>query len=356
LGRDPVTGKPKYKAKSFAGTKREAERALARLNADVQKGETSVAVGTVGDFLDRWFDHIEREGRSPTTMRGYRSLRNQLPPAFLRSKLAKVPASRLDELYAHLAAKPGRGPRTIHNLHAMLRAAFKQAIRWELLDRNPCDAASPPRVPSDEIQPPAIRDVLLVLKAADESNNPENGLAFRLLAATGCRRAEICGLRWQSVQFDTNKLVIERSVVQAVSVHEKSTKTNRRRTVTIDERMIGMLQAHRAASEIRGREFGLTLSANGFVFSNSPDGTEPIHPDRLTQAWRRLADAKFVDARLHDLRHLQASMLIDAGEPITTVASRLGHSDTATTLRVYAHLMPGADERAATIVSELLAD
>jgi integrase len=57
-----------------------------------------------------------------------------------------------------------------------------------------------------------------------------------------------------------------------------------------------------------------------------------------------------VKATLHDLRPLQASMLLDAGEAITVVAARLGHRDTSTTLKVYGHLMPGADERVAGIV------
>ncbi len=55
-------------------------------------------------------------------------------------------------------------------------------------------------------------------------------------------------------------------------------------------------------------------------------------------------------ARLHDLRHLQASLLLDAGEAVTTMTARLGHRDTSTKLRVYGHLMPGADTRAAEIV------
>lgn len=60
-----------------------------------------------------------------------------------------------------------------------------------------------------------------------------------------------------------------------------------------------------------------------------------------------------MEARLHDLRHLQASLLLDAGEAITTVSARLGHRDTSTTLRIYSHLMPGAD--AAEIVGKAFA-
>lgn len=81
---------------------------------------------------------------------------------------------------------------------------------------------------------------------------------------------------------------------------------------------------------------------------------EPVPPSRISQALSRLAAAVGVKARLHDLRHLQASLLLDAGEAVTTVAARLGHRDTSTTLKVYGHLMPGADGRGASVVGTAL--
>src|SRR5204862_3061311 len=106
-------------------------------------------------------------------------------------------------------------------------------------------------------------------------------------------------------------------------------------------------------------ELGLAAGAppqpGDFVFQRDPGSTHPLPPDRITQAWRRLCQEAGVKARLHDLRHLQASMLLDAGEAVTTVAARLGHRDTSTTLKVYAHLMPGADGRAAGIVGSAFA-
>lgn len=106
--------------------------------------------------------------------------------------------------------------------------------------------------------------------------------------------------------------------------------------------------------EQRAAAFEMRLGPTCFVFSDDPAGLTPIAPERLTQAWSRLATAAGVSARLHDLRHFQASLLLDAGEAVSTVAARLGHRDSSTTLRVYAHLMPGADGRAAGIVGEAL--
>lgn len=78
-------------------------------------------------------------------------------------------------------------------------------------------------------------------------------------------------------------------------------------------------------------------------------------PNRIGQAWGRYRRELGVQPRLHDLRHLQASLLLDAGEAITTVAARLGHRDTSTRLRIYSHLMRGADARAAEIVGKAYA-
>jgi len=356
-GRHALSGKSLYHTKGFKGTKREAERALAQLVVDVDRGKVDTSGDTVEKLLDRWLVHIEHEGRSPTTMRGYRSLKRQLPKGFLHTSLRKLTPALLDDLYRELAEKPGRGPTSIRRVHAMLRTACNQAMRWEMLDRNPAQLASPPRVPASEIEPPPIDDVLTVIKAAESSNNPENAVVFRLIGATGCRRSEACGLRWSDVDLTTGKVRIRHAVVQVPGeLHQKDTKSHQQRTVTLDKSSIKILKEHKKATDERARAFEAKLGPNAFVFSSEIDGSQPIPPDRLSQAWRRLADIEGVESRLHDLRHLQASVLLDAGESITTVAARLGHRDTATTLRVYAHLMPGADQRAADIVGDMFGD
>jgi integrase len=58
--------------------------------------------------------------------------------------------------------------------------------------------------------------------------------------------------------------------------------------------------------------------------------------------------------RLHDLRHWQATQLLDAGVPVPTVAARLGHADGTTTMKVYAHRTKRADEQAAAVVADAL--
>lgn len=355
LGRDPVTGKSRYRSKGFRGSKRAAQRALAELVTDVDHGRAARSSESVGTLLAQWLEHLDTQGRSPTTMRGYRALVSQLPAAFLKRPVSKITPKALDELYRVLLRKKGRGASTVHHFHRLLRAAFNQAIRWEMLDRNPAVLARPPRVLAKEVEPPEVKAVRAVIDAAEASRNPENALAFRLLAATGCRRGEVCGLQWADIDFDRDAVTIRNAVVQVgAGLLVKDTKAHQQRTVRLDATTVQILRDRRAVCVMVAGDFEVGIDDGSFVLSDDVDGKSPIPPARLTQAWGRLADSVGVDARMHDLRHLQASLLLDAGESVTTVAARLGHRDTATTLRVYAHLMPGADARAADIVGGML--
>ena len=70
----------------------------------------------------------------------------------------------------------------------------------------------------------------------------------------------------------------------------------------------------------------------------------------LTHAWNRMQEMAGVrHVRLHDLRHLPASLLVREGLDVRTVADRIGHSDPAFTLRVYSHMFE--EQRAAAAVS-----
>ncbi len=125
------------------------------------------------------------------------------------------------------------------------------------------------------------------------------------------------------------------------------TKTHALRWVRINAETARLLRAQRDSARELAEAAGVEFSTDDFVFPRSPGSGEPLPPNRIGQAWRRLCREVGVEARLHDLRHLQASLLLDAGEAITTVSARLGHRDTSTTLKIYSHLMPGADQRAA---------
>jgi len=276
----------------------------AALVTEVDSGVVAPAAKTVATLLEEWLEHIEHLGRSPTTLYGYRRLMAQLPDGFKALPLKKVTPKVVDDLYRFLAQPVNRKPATVLRFHTVLRAAFARAVRWSWMDRNPIDRATPPRVNRDEVDPPNVEDVLRILQRALNSRNPENALVFRLLAATGCRRGEVCALQWHDIKLDTQpvRMVIRRAVIQVEKRLIQGTKTHAIRKVSLDEETSQLLREHRDRVVELASSAGVPVQPTDFVFERAPGTGEPLPPSRISQAWQRLCKELGVKARLHDLR------------------------------------------------------
>ena len=336
-------------------TKREAQRALAALVTDVSAGKVSSSATLLSQLLTRWLDHIGGQ-LSPTTVREYRRLvATMLEPDLGKLTLRRVTTQRLDAYYASLVRDRGLSAASIRHLHAVLRGSLGQAVRWGWIPTNPAAAASPPRIRRHEISPPPIHDARELLKAADEQSS-EFGVLLRVLAATGARRGEVCGLRWSDIDRDAGTVSIHRSVATvAGGIVIKDTKTHAARRIAIDSETLSALTRQRVRMEERARICRLAFNEDGFVFTSEVDGSLPLHPDTITGGFRRLCDkVGLKGVRLHDLRHLHATQLLAAGVPVRTVSGRLGHANAATTLNVYAHFLEASDREAADVIAGLL--
>jgi integrase len=355
LPRDASTPRGKQLSRTVRGTKREAQRALAALVTEVSTGRISSSTMSLADLLERWLDHVS-EQLSPTTVREYRRLVKKLiSPDLGKLTLRRVTTQRLDTYYATLARERGLSPASVRHVHAVMRGALGQAVRWGWIPMNPAAAASPPRLRRREISPPAIADARMLLAAADD-HDPDFGALIRVLAATGARRGEVCGLRWSDLDRHAGTLSIRRSVASvAGGTVVKGTKTHSARRIALDPETLSVLDTHRERLEYRAALCRVAVDQDGFVFTATLDGSQPLHPDTITGAFGRICRrAGLCSVRLHDLRHLHATQLLAAGVPVRTVSGRLGHADAATTLNVYAHFLEASDREAADVIGGLL--
>jgi integrase len=359
-GRDPETGRKQYATRTVHGTKREAERELARFVAQVDDGLVVAKAGTVGDLCERWYNQAEPD-LSPAVAANYRRLLDRhIIPRFGATPLRRLRTSDLDAWYAELRRSGGQAgralaPNSIVRIHAVLHRALGQAVKWGWLRTNPASAASPPRAKKHTIVLPEPGDIVRLMRAAEEVN-PALPLFFRLATTTGARRGELCALRWTDVNLERGELTISRGLVQAGGrVIEQDTKTHAERRVTLDARTIDDLRSHRALCAGAASACGAELGARSFLFSHDPNGASPWRPDYVTLAFGRLRDELgLAGVRLHDLRHFNATSLLTSGTDIRTVSGRLGHADASTTLNIYAHFMQRADQEAAARVADLL--
>ncbi|GAA4893789.1 hypothetical protein GCM10023203_54990 [Actinomycetospora straminea] len=366
-GTDPLTGRPR-RLRETVGTYAEAEKALTRLQRQVDEDQHPKSEITVRRAVEQWLEVVELED---TTRERYDDLiRLYVLPTFGDLSAGRLDAELLERFYARLhrcrvlscngKARGGHVCRplstsTTRKVHYIIRGALDRAVRWRHLGVNKAAMAEAPAPRRTEPDPPSADEAARLLNAA--WSDPEWGLLLWLTMLTGPRRGEVSALRWRHIDFERGLLWVHQANAQTkAGLKEKSTKTNQRRKVALDEHTIELLRAHRERWRERCEQLGVPLSLDAFVFSPVPDGAAPYLPRAISQRYRRLAlRLKLRSTRLHSLRHYSATELVAAGVDIRTVAGRLGHgSGGATTLKVYAAWVDEADRRAATTMATVL--
>jgi integrase len=361
VGRDPVTGREKYKTRTFRGGKRAAEAELARFVTEVSGGGHGAGDTTLSDLIERWLELV-RDDLSPSTVRGYeRIIRSYIDPSVGKIHLNKLRTDQLDRFYAQLREAGGTNgtplaPATVRQTHAVIRRALNQAHRWGWIASNPAALASPPRVRARPVSPPDPSEVLRLIDEA-EKRDPDMACFLLLAATTGARRGELCALRWTDIDLEQGTALIARSMVegQGSELVEKDTKTHASRRVALDRTSIGQLERQHETCSQRATACGSTLRKSAHVFSLDADGRRPWVPNEVTKRFIRIRKSAGLESvRLHDLRHFTATRLLAEGVPVRTVSGRLGHANAATTLGVYAHFLAESDRDAATTIGSVL--
>lgn len=333
-----------------------ADDELAKMVADVSAGRLTAGQETVATVLDLWLDHCESIGHSPTTLRKYRQLaEGVIRPELGKIRLSKLTARHLDQLYDKMTAK-GNRPLTVRRLHTVLGAMLSQGERWNLVQVNVARKARPPTVHSEQVEAPDVTQVRALVTEA-ERVDPTLAVFVFIAALTGARRGELCALRWNDVDWRSGLLTIARSVyeIEGGGWGEKATKRQQVRRLSLDDVGLEVLHRHRSTVETVATDLGLEVRQDGFIFSRSPVGSEPIRPNVVTHFMADISKTLGFKTHFHALRHFSATELIAQGHDVRTVAGRLGHADASITLRVYSHVLPERDRQAAAALGRALA-
>jgi len=183
------------------------------------------------------------------------------------------------------------------------------------------------------------------------------GPLYEFLAFTGLRRGEACALRWSDVVLEDRVLNVRSSLVQVGPkwIEGKPKTASGERRVDLGERTVGLLlMVQLAQDQDQERErWGAAYQDNGRVFARE-DGSD-VSPETVTKTFGRLAKAAGLRSmRLHDLRHVAASLMISSGADIAVVSKRLGHSTLGVTSDLYGHLFASAGRAAADATEALV--
>jgi integrase len=321
---------------------------------------------TFGEYLTAtWLPAIRSTVR-PSTYDSYaRNIRIHVTPKSLAAvSVQQVQAPMLNALYADLLEGQHRrplSPRSVSYVHTILHRALRDAVRWNLLARNPSDFADPPRArPSEQVRERTWTsiEVARFLKATSASRH---STLWRLYATTGLRRGEALGLRWDDIDLSGGRLSVNRTLVQSHDYAREDTglswgtpKTARgRRTVALDPDTVAALRAHRARQFEERLRAGSGYDDQGLVFCSRAG--EPLHPKVISNLFRKAVqrhDMPYLS--VHGLRHTWATLALQAGVHPKIVQERLGHSTISITLDIYSHVNPAMDAEAANTVAALI--
>ncbi len=359
-GIDPVTGKERRSWHAAGPERADAERLAARLAGELEGVNDEVRSLSFGAYLtSRWLP-AKRLVLAATTYDGYRrNVENHIVPAIGRIGLRRLRPHHLEALYDRLLyPTDGRAPlapKTVYEIHLVIRGALSDAVRRGLISRNAAVVAHAPRlrsIPKVEQNAWTAEELQAFLRAAAGHRLFP---AFWVSAFTGMRRNELLGLHWDDFDEKKATISINRGLVAiAYELHETRGKTRRaRRRIDLDPSTVAVLRGWREWQQTEQRAAG--IESAGWMFTDGRG--EPIHPHAISQAFERIArraGARVI--RLHDLRHTHGTLLIAAGVPVKVVTERLGHAHPVFTIETYQHVLPGMQAHAARVFEQLVAD
>lgn len=349
--RDPATGKRKRKWHTLdAAGKRQAQIECAALISAIQGGTyMEPDKTTLAEYLERWLENTKANVAPRTHERYAEIARKNIAPLLGSVILSKLKPAQISEAYGKALTsgrRNGRGglsSQSVQHIHRILKQALKQAVRWELLHRNPADAVDPPKVEKREMQ---VYNVLQTVDLIEAIRGHRIFIPVILAAMCGLRRGEIAALRWRNVDLDKGTLAIVQSAEQTrAGVRYTEPKRGRTRNVSLSASVVTELRTWRVKQAQEMLRLGVRATNDTLICTTAAG--EGIQPNSLTHEWQKaIARKPLPRIRFHDLRHTHATHMLASGVHVKVASERLGHSKIGITLDLYSHVLPGMQEDA----------
>ena len=318
-----------------------------------QEAAEAAKLKTVRQYADGVFMPTKEATFSENARSSYRMfLDKHILPVLGDVLLVEVSPAMISKLLIDFQ-RAGYAHATTVKLYNILNGIFEMAFLDDSIPMNPMLKVKRPAPRKDE-QPKeesdkayTVQELSYILSCA--AQEPLQWQTYISLAAdTGLRRGECCGLQWSDIDFKAGVVTVRRKLqyTAAAGVYATSPKNGKVRVVDVGPDTLALLK------QLREKQAQSCISKWCFT----QEGTaEPMHPQSPTRYFQKFGQRYGVkDFHPHKLRHSSASIAITSGADVVSVSERLGHSDTAVTLRMYAHANEESIRRAGQTVRDAL--
>lgn len=292
---------------------------------------------TLEGFLKLWLENYCTHLKN-STLAGYkRYINNHVIPILGKKKLQKVKPLDIQKFYNEELEKGYKG-KTLLQIHRILHKAFKDAVRNDFIDLNIIDKVDAPSAEDFNVSIYTPKQYYQLLEAVKDT---EYEMPVLLGGLLGLRRGEVFGLTWKDIDFKTKTVTISQSIVPSDGqLHITSPKSSKPRVVTMPDLVYEVLKKK------KDKIYGYVCSKqNGDSFN----------PGSFSRCFKEfLKKNKLPHIRFHDLRHFNATMMLELGIDVKVASERLGHSTPAITQQIYQHVSKKMDTKAAKKLNSLV--
>ena len=249
--------------------------------------------------------------------------------------------------------------KTIKLYKSMISTICDYAVKMQMIQTNPCKNVTIPKVITPEKEYYSIEEAqrLLDLFKQENEENYKYVLFYTLAIYTGFRLGELMGLEWKDVNFETNVITVNRTCLYSKAkggLYTETPKTSQSlRSLKVPQGVIDMLTKWKGLQNVQRKKIGSKWIETDRIFTKWNGLTlDRSAPGYFFKQFCKRTDMRYVSN--HSMRHLNASLLINAGVDVKTVQSCLGHSTPTTTLQIYAHTFQAAQVRAMDTVANAI--
>lgn len=238
--------------------------------------------------------------------------------------------------------------------HRFIHAVLELAATEMLIPFNPADKVIPPRKEKTEVGTFQTSELVAIRDAAAQEPIKWQ-MIIHLLMITGCRRGEVCGLRWDRVNWEDSSIRIDTTLLYTPErgVFADTTKTGAQRTIKLPKETMELLRRYRLWQLETKLACGDRWEDTPYVFTGEFGGH--MAPDTLSgylSRFEKKYDLPHIHA--HKFRHSMASVLYFSGADPVSISKRLGHAQVSTTQNIYSHLIEQADTQSAERIADAI--